>query len=94
MAALAGIPDFEAALPEANRTRCGLQAGVFTRDLGRAHRAWNALEVAGVIVGDVPTWRADAMPHGGIKDSGVGREGPRHAIEALWEWRLMVVDPS
>lgn len=94
VAALAEVPDFEAALREANRTRFGLQAGVFTRDLGRAHRAWDALEVAGVIVGDVPTWRADAMPYGGIKDSGIGREGPRHAIDALCEWRLMVVDPS
>ncbi|MEC8511858.1 MAG: aldehyde dehydrogenase family protein [Planctomycetota bacterium] len=94
VAVLAEVPDFEAALREANRTRFGLQAGVFTRDLGRAHRAWDALEVGGVIVGDVPTWRADAMPYGGIKDSGIGREGPIHAIDALCEWRLMVVDPS
>lgn len=93
VAVLQEVADFEQALAEANRTRFGLQAGVFTRDLGRAHRAWDALEVGGVIVGDVPTWRADAMPYGGVKDSGIGREGPLYAIDSMSEWRLFVIDP-
>lgn len=87
--------DFDRALVEANRTRFGLQAGVFTRDLHRAHRAWDELEVGAVIVGDVPSWRADVMPYGGVKDSGLGREGPASAVEEMTELRLMVVrDPG
>ena len=85
------VRDFDAALEEANRTRFGLQAGVFTCDRGRMTEAWDRLEVGGVIVGDVPTWRADAMPYGGVKDSGLGREGPRYAIEAMTELRLLVM---
>lgn len=91
VATLQRVRDFDAALEEANRTRFGLQAGVFTRDRGRAMQAWDRLEVGGVIVGDVPTWRADAMPYGGVKDSGLGREGPRYAIEAMTELRLLVM---
>lgn len=93
VAVLQRAADFDAALAEANRTRFGLQAGVFTTDLRRAHRAWEVLEVGGVIVGDVPTWRADAMPYGGVKDSGIGHEGPRWAIDSMSQWRLMVIDP-
>ncbi|MEM9801760.1 MAG: aldehyde dehydrogenase family protein [Planctomycetota bacterium] len=91
VAALVRVRDFEDALREANRTRFGLQAGVFTRDLHRAHRAWDEIEVGGVVVGDVPAWRADAMPYGGVKDSGIGREGPAFAIEEMTELRLLVV---
>lgn len=94
-AVLIRVLDFEGALREANRTRFGLQAGVFTRDIHRAHRAWDELEVGGVIIGDVPSWRADAMPYGGVKDSGLGREGPAFAIEEMTERRLFIVrDPG
>jgi aldehyde dehydrogenase (NAD+) len=83
--------DFEDALRAVNASRYGLQAGVFTRDLGHAMRAWDALEVGGVIVGDVPSWRVDHMPYGGVKDSGLGREGVRYAIEDMTEPRLLAI---
>lgn len=82
---------FDDALAAVNDSAYGLQAGVFTRDLYRAHRAWDELEVGGVIVGDVPSWRVDHMPYGGVKDSGIGREGIRWAIEDMTEVRLMAV---
>ena len=62
-----------------------MQAGVFTRDLYKAHRAWDVLEVGGVIIGDVPSWRVDHMPYGGVKDSGLGREGVKFAMEDFSE---------
>jgi acyl-CoA reductase-like NAD-dependent aldehyde dehydrogenase len=74
-----------------NDSRFGLQCGVFSNDLSHAWRAFEALDVAGVILNDVPTYRADHMPYGGIKDSGVGREGLRWAIEDMTELRLMVI---
>lgn len=84
-----------AALPEAiaaiNASRFGLQTGLFTNSLHAAHYAFERLEVGGVVVGDVPTTRVDAMPYGGVKDSGVGREGPRFAIEEFTERRLMLL---
>jgi acyl-CoA reductase-like NAD-dependent aldehyde dehydrogenase len=83
--------DFEEALRQVNASRYGLQAGVFTNDLRRAYRAWDTLEVGGVIINDVPSWRVDHMPYGGIKDSGLGREGVRFAIEDMTEIRLLVV---
>ena len=76
---------------EVNASRFGLQAGIFTNDLAHAWRAFEALEVGGVIVNDVPTYRVDHMPYGGVKDSGLGREGVRCAIEDMTELRLMVV---
>ena len=88
---LASFHDFEAALREVNDSEFGLQAGVFTRDLYKAQRAWDRLEVGGVIVGDVPTWRVDHMPYGGVKDSGFGREGVRFAMEDMTEIRLLVI---
>ena len=91
VAVLSSFDDFEAALAEVNDSIYGLQAGVFTRDLYKAHRAWEVLEVGGVIIGDVPSWRVDNMPYGGVKDSGLGREGIRWAIEDMTEPRLMVV---
>lgn len=91
VAALYRFDDFEDALRQVNASRFGLQAGVFTRDLGRALRAWDALEVGGVIVGDVPSWRVDNMPYGGVKDSGLGREGIRYAIEDMTEMRLLAI---
>jgi acyl-CoA reductase-like NAD-dependent aldehyde dehydrogenase len=75
---------------EANNSRYGLQAGIFTRDSERAWSAYEALEAGGVIINDVPTYRVDHMPYGGIKESGVGREGIRYAIEEMTEPKLMV----
>lgn len=91
VAVLSKFDDFDAALDEVNASRYGLQAGVFTRDLHKAHRAWDKLEVGGVIIGDVPSWRADAMPYGGVKDSGLGREGLHFSMEEMTELRLMVI---
>jgi acyl-CoA reductase-like NAD-dependent aldehyde dehydrogenase len=76
---------------EVNASTFGLQAGVFTRDLYKAQRAWEELEVGGVVVGDVPSWRVDHMPYGGVKDSGLGREGVRFAIEDMTEIRNLVI---
>lgn len=95
VATLAPFDDFDAALAEINRGDWGLQAGVFTRDLYKAQRAWDELEVGGVVVGDVPSWRVDHMPYGGVKGSGFGREGIRWAMEDMSELRLLVVrDPG
>ncbi|KJS29429.1 MAG: aldehyde dehydrogenase [Desulfatitalea sp. BRH_c12] len=91
VAVLSEFDDFDSALRQVNDTRYGLQAGVFTRDLYRAQMAWDRLEVGAVIVGDVPSWRVDHMPYGGVKDSGLGREGLRYAIEDMTEIRLLVV---
>ena len=83
--------DIEEALAEVNASRFGLQAGIFTNDLATSWRAFEALEVGGVIINDVPTYRVDHMPYGGVKDSGIGREGLRWAIEDMTELKLMVV---
>jgi acyl-CoA reductase-like NAD-dependent aldehyde dehydrogenase len=91
VAVLSWFEDFDAALDEVNDSVYGLQAGVFTRDLYKAQRAWDRLEVGGVIIGDVPSWRVDHMPYGGVKESGQGREGVRFAMEEMTEPRLLVV---
>jgi len=91
VALLTRFSEFDDALAEINDSVFGLQAGVFTRDLYKAQRAWDVLEVGGVVIGDVPSWRVDNMPYGGVKDSGLGREGIRWAIEDMTELRLMVV---
>jgi acyl-CoA reductase-like NAD-dependent aldehyde dehydrogenase len=83
--------DFDAALDEVNDSDFGLQAGVFTGNLAHAMRAWDRLDVGGVIVGDVPSFRVDNMPYGGVKHSGLGREGVRYAIEDMTEPRLLVI---
>ncbi|MBT3133889.1 aldehyde dehydrogenase family protein [Alteromonas sp. ALT199] len=88
---LVPFDDYDDALKEVNNSRYGLQAGVFTRDIYKAHKAWDVLEVGGVVIGDVPSWRVDNMPYGGVKDSGLGREGIRYAIEDMSETRLMVI---
>ncbi len=91
VAILSKFSDFDAALREVNASRYGLQAGIFTRDIYKAHKAWNTLQVGGVVIGDVPSWRVDNMPYGGVKESGIGREGVRWAIEDMTEIRLMVL---
>lgn len=91
VAVLYRFSDFDAVLDEVNDSTYGLQAGIFTRDIYKAHRAWERLEVGGVVIGDVPSWRVDHMPYGGVKDSGLGREGIRFAIEDMTEIRIMVV---
>jgi len=83
--------DFSDAIRQVNDSFFGLQTGVFTNDLGHAWQAFNELEVGGVIVNDVPTYRIDHMPYGGVKDSGQGREGLRWAIEDMTELRIMVL---
>lgn len=88
---LSRYTDFDEALAMTNDSAFGLQAGVFTRDLYKAHQAWEQLDVGGVVIGDVPSWRVDHMPYGGVKDSGLGREGVKFAIEDMTEVRLMVI---
>lgn len=89
-AVLSSFSDFDKALSEVNDSTFGLQAGVFTRDLYKAQRAWDELEVGGVVIGDVPSFRVDHMPYGGVKDSGLGREGIRWAMEDMTELRLLI----
>lgn len=83
--------DFDEALKVMNDSRYGLQAGLFVRDIGRIRKAWDVLEVGGVIINDVPSFRVDHMPYGGVKDSGLGREGIRFAIEDMTEIRLLAI---
>jgi acyl-CoA reductase-like NAD-dependent aldehyde dehydrogenase len=84
--------DFAGALKEMNRSSYGLQAGLFTRDAKLIFEAYEELEVGGLIAGDVPTFRVDHMPYGGIKDSGLGREGLRDAIQDMTEPKLLVMN--
>jgi len=83
--------DFEEALAEVNHSKYGLQAGLLTRDATRILTAFRELEVGSLIVGDTPSWRLDPMPYGGVKDSGLGREGIRSAIEEMTEPRMLVM---
>lgn len=83
--------DFRDAVRQVNHSSYGLQAGVLTRDAGLIQFAFEELEVGGVIVGDVPSFRVDQMPYGGMKDSGLGREGLRYSIEDMTERKLMVM---
>jgi acyl-CoA reductase-like NAD-dependent aldehyde dehydrogenase len=83
--------DFREALRQVNRTSFGLQAGLFTNDARLIQMAFEELEVGGLIVGDVPSFRVDQMPYGGIKESGLGREGLRYSIEDMTERKLMVM---
>ncbi|WDE10627.1 aldehyde dehydrogenase family protein [Thalassomonas haliotis] len=88
---LAPFDDFDSAIEEVNDSKFGLQAGIFTRDLYKAQSAWDRLDVGGVVIGDVPSFRVDNMPYGGVKDSGIGREGIRYAMEDMTEIRLLVI---
>jgi acyl-CoA reductase-like NAD-dependent aldehyde dehydrogenase len=84
--------DFDQALRLVNNSPYGLQAGLFTRDAKLIFNAYEELEVGGLIAGDVPAFRIDHMPYGGIKDSGLGREGLRYAIEEMTEPKLLVMN--
>jgi acyl-CoA reductase-like NAD-dependent aldehyde dehydrogenase len=84
--------DFEEALRLANDTDFGLQSGIFTQNMNRILRAFEEIEVGGLQVNDVSTFRVDQMPYGGVKGSGIGREGPRYAIEEMTEMKLMVIN--
>jgi len=85
--------DFDDALRLANDSRYGLQAAVFTSDIGKALNAARTLEFGGVMINEVPTWRADQMPYGGLRDSGNTREGPPYAVREMTEERLIVIQP-
>ena len=84
--------DFDEALRIVNDSVYGLQAGVFTRSIDRAFQAFNELDVGGVVINDVPSVRVDSMPYGGVKDSGIGREGVRFAIEDMTEIKVLVLN--
>ncbi|MEQ3552939.1 aldehyde dehydrogenase family protein [Pseudonocardia nematodicida] len=92
--AIRSVPDLPTALEAVNRSRYGLQASVFTRSLATAFAAIEELEVGGVVINEVPGFRSDVMPYGGVKDSGTGREGPRFAIEELTVTRMAVIRPE
>jgi len=83
--------NYEAALDAVDATPYGLQAGVFTRDIGKAMRAVQRLHMGTVLINEAPSYRADIMPYGGVKDSGAGREGPRYAIEEMTEPKLVIL---
>ena len=93
-ALLAPFRKFDEAVTMVNDSDYGLQAGIFTDSLDHAMRAWNELEQGGVVVNDIPSFRVDNMPYGGVKLSGLGREGIRYAIEDMTELRLMVMRES
>lgn len=88
---VASIDGPDEAFRAINDSRFGLQAGIFTHDLQVSFKAHRCLEVGGVVIGDVPSFRADQMPYGGVKSSGVGREGPRSAMMDLTYERVMVL---
>jgi len=91
VALLTSFSDYDEALEEINDSDFGLQAGIFTRDIYKIQKAWDKLEVGGVVIGDIPSWRVDHMPYGGVKDSGLGREGIKYAMEDMSEIRLLVI---
>ena len=91
LAILSKFTDWDAALAEVNDSKFGLQAGLFTRDLHKVLEAWDHLDVGGVVVNDVSSYRVDNMPYGGVKDSGLGREGIRFAMEDMSEIRNLVI---
>lgn len=92
--AVRSVPTFEDALRAVNASRFGLHASVFTASLDKAFAAIEHIETGGVVVNEVPGFRSDVMPYGGVKDSGVGREGPRFAIEELTVTRMAIIRPT
>ena len=91
LAILSRFTEWDAALAEVNDSKFGLQAGLFTRDLHKVMKAWDKLDVGGVCVNDVSSFRVDNMPYGGVKDSGLGREGVRFAMEDMSEIRNLLI---
>ncbi len=91
LAILSSFTDWNAAMAEVNDSKFGLQAGLFTRDIHQVLAAWDKLDVGGVVVNDVSSYRVDNMPYGGVKDSGLGREGVRFAMEDMSEIRNLVI---
>jgi acyl-CoA reductase-like NAD-dependent aldehyde dehydrogenase len=87
-----GYDNFDEAIRLANDTDYGLQSGVFTHNMNRIMRAFEEIEVGGLQINDVSTFRIDHMPYGGVKGSGIGREGPRYAIEEMTEMKLLVLN--
>lgn len=81
--------ELDEAIKQVNNTPYGLQAGIFTDSLARAFAAAGKIQVGGVLINDVPAFRADLMPYGGVKESGMGREGPRYAIEEMTELKMI-----
>ena len=84
--------DFNEAVHLVDNSRYGLQAGVFTQDINRIMQAFNEIQVAALLVNDIPTYRMDQMPYGGVKNSGFGREGPKYAIEEMTEMRMLIIN--
>ncbi len=84
--------EFSEALRIANESEYGLQVGIFTQNINRVMRAFEEMNVGGVIINDIPSFRVDHMPYGGVRGSGTGREGPRYAIEEMTERRLLVIN--
>lgn len=91
LANLSKFSDFSEAMEQVNDSRFGLQAGIFTRDIHQVLDAWDVLDVGGVVVNDVSSYRVDNMPYGGVKDSGLGREGIRFAMEDMSEIRNLII---
>ena len=91
VAVLEPYNDFAEAIDFVNQSDFGLQMGVFTYDIRKVHQAWDQADVGGVVIGDVPSIRVDHMPYGGVKDSGLGREGIRFAMEDMTEVRMLIV---
>ena len=88
---VSAFDSLDEAFERANGTRFGLQAGIFTGSIRTAMRAAGELEFGGVVVNEAPTFRADQMPYGGVKDSGNTREGPAYAVREFTEERLVVI---
>ena len=93
MIGVASYDDYEDALARANDTRYGLQAAVFTKDLAKALRAADVLDFGGVLINEMPSWRADQQPYGGVGDSGNTREGPAYTVQEMTERRVVIITP-
>ena len=92
--AIQAIDSVDEGLKLANDTAYGLQAAIFTQDISTAFEAVRTLDFGGVLVNEVPTWRADQMPYGGVRDSGNTREGPAYSVREMTETRLVVIDTA